>query len=362
MRKILPILLFSIFVVQIHAQVPAFFLYNLGLKSFSNPFSLNNVATQMSNLSNITVYGYPLTDQPSNILIEAFDGSKAKNVFEYSDGEVVQIVAQQWAIDDWENSERQSVLYNTSGYPSETKISLWNGFNWIDDTKTEFSYDNTGKVIDGVDYVANTSGWSEDAYYQYLYEQDADTIVMTTQFRSTSDDVWENVQKLRYAYNTSVKPIMQETYLWSGEDWVVMQRLTVSYDTYGRELQWNVKSLHPSLYDTKYIFSYTNDRKIENIDIAFFYSGRWIDYLSLTYSYEISSVENNTYNEVSIAFSESELMITSSCSEQISVYSASGVLITQIDKKEGRIVKKISNANEFLIVKGSSGWVKKIVG
>jgi hypothetical protein len=67
---------------------------------------------------------------------------------------------------------------------------------------------------------------------------------------------------------------------------------------------------------------------------------------------ESSSVTVNFYNKI--------LYIDSPAAEQIEVYSISGKLLHRASKRAGKASFTIPNSEQILIVRGSSGWTKKI--
>jgi hypothetical protein len=72
----------------------------------------------------------------------------------------------------------------------------------------------------------------------------------------------------------------------------------------------------------------------------------------------ISTVDESL--SVTVGFSDCTLYIDSPAAEQIEVYSISGKLLHRVSKPNGKASFTILNSERVLIVRGSSGWVKKI--
>ncbi|MDR0768687.1 MAG: C10 family peptidase [Dysgonamonadaceae bacterium] len=65
-------------------------------------------------------------------------------------------------------------------------------------------------------------------------------------------------------------------------------------------------------------------------------------------------------SSVTVGFSAGTLYIDSPAAERIEVYSISGKLLHRVNKRAGKDSFTIPNSERLLIVRGSSGWVKKI--
>jgi hypothetical protein len=71
----------------------------------------------------------------------------------------------------------------------------------------------------------------------------------------------------------------------------------------------------------------------------------------------ISSADNNP----SVRYSNGALAVNTPASERIEIYSISGALLYSVQKPTGEAIYTISHLPKgILIVRGSSGWVKKI--
>lgn len=314
--------------------------------------------------SNITIYPVPLTDTPSSILLEAANGAKAKDFFQYEDGKVTEIIEKIWGSDSWMNYVKQTYIYNNQDYLNEMSIYTWNGNSWAEYSKNEYTSNESGQILTIIEYVPLNNAWFADVYYQFLYEQDANTIVMIKQTRLANESEWENMQKFRYTYNSSGKITMEEVDIWNGEDWQKLQRATLSYNSNGRDLLWDIKSFNTNIIlDTKYNFNYNQNQQIATVNQIVSFQGNWISYLSFSYDYTNSSVYNEKifpYN-ISVALHKTNLVINSPEEETIFIYSASGALINQFEKNAGEANCPFSVQNGIYLVKGSSGWVKKVM-
>jgi hypothetical protein len=61
-----------------------------------------------------------------------------------------------------------------------------------------------------------------------------------------------------------------------------------------------------------------------------------------------------------VRIQEGTLFVNSAANEQVSIYSVAGNLLYQAKKQAGEVRFSIGNTRRILIVKGSSGWVKKV--
>jgi len=76
---------------------------------------------------------------------------------------------------------------------------------------------------------------------------------------------------------------------------------------------------------------------------------------------EPTDVSNVSLNKTTVFLKDSNLFINSLESETINIYSVNGMLIVSKRKQKGEIMLPIGHIpNQILIVKGSSGWVRKI--
>ncbi|MDR0769401.1 MAG: Ig-like domain-containing protein [Dysgonamonadaceae bacterium] len=73
----------------------------------------------------------------------------------------------------------------------------------------------------------------------------------------------------------------------------------------------------------------------------------------------ISTVDESS--SVTVGFSDCTLYIDSPAAEQIEVYSISGKLLHRVRKRAGKASFTVSNSEWVLIIRGSSGWVKRII-
>jgi hypothetical protein len=72
------------------------------------------------------------------------------------------------------------------------------------------------------------------------------------------------------------------------------------------------------------------------------------------------SLNKDGSSSVTVGFSDCTLYIDSPAAERIEVYSISGKLLHRASKPAGKASFTIPNLEQILIVRGSSGWVKKI--
>lgn len=349
---------------SLQAQLPSFIEFRKTnfLKTASQFLAPTQTTEQTSNIS---VYPYPLTDKPTSIFLEIQGGSKAMDYFKYSGDKVVEVDEKLWYEATWLDYLLQTVHYNSAGYPDTLLVRQLVSVSPIqwDSLKTAYTYNASGQAVNATEYVWYNNQWTPDVYYQYLYEQEVDTIVMTVQGRYANETIWENGQKLRYAYNSDGKLILQEMYVWNENDWIALQRTSFSYNANGRDLLWDIKSLYPGvILDTKYDFSYNSEQKISTINETAFYMGSWVDYQYVTYDYsEFSFVANVVQIDVSVFINDGKLILNSPEEETIFIYSASGALINQFEKNAGEANCPFSVQNGIYLVKGSSGWVKKVM-
>jgi hypothetical protein len=67
-------------------------------------------------------------------------------------------------------------------------------------------------------------------------------------------------------------------------------------------------------------------------------------------------------NGVTVSLQSGKLYVNSPVSETVQVYSLAGILLYIGEKESGKAIFNINNLPKgVLIVKGSSGWVRKIV-
>lgn len=354
------ILLCSTSIISVQAQqLPAVPGQDLSKGKFSVLFPSSKQLADQS--SNISVYDYPLMDEPDSILMEAVDGSKTKDFFQYSDGNATQITSMLPGLEDtWENYERLNVDYNSENYPDTITNYVWTGTTWESDSKISYSYNENGKVISSTGYGWSPLGWEALYFVQYAYWQDGDTTEMISQV-SPDNTTWSNIQKLRYAYDNDDKIIMQETYIWNDIAWEKLVRKSVTFNTNGRETQWNELYYAAEPFYMRYDFSYNINQKIDKINITVS-AGYDIDYMTLTYDYSgASAIHNMDYSNVSVVVKDSHLSLISPFAETVFVYSYTGMLLQRAEKPVGEFILPISGQSGLYIVKGDTGWVKKVM-
>ncbi|MDR0768734.1 MAG: InlB B-repeat-containing protein, partial [Dysgonamonadaceae bacterium] len=80
--------------------------------------------------------------------------------------------------------------------------------------------------------------------------------------------------------------------------------------------------------------------------------------LTIVQQTDISTVDESSF--VTVRFYNKILDIDSPVAEQIKVYTLSGELLDKVSKPAGKASFTIPNSEQILIVKGSSGWAKKV--
>jgi hypothetical protein len=90
----------------------------------------------------------------------------------------------------------------------------------------------------------------------------------------------------------------------------------------------------------------------------------WKDFGTIV-EVEVNSIDNSLAphnNTVSLNIKDGILQIDSSVSEQITIYSINGIRLFRNEKPQSKVVFHIGRLQDkILIIKGSSGWVRKIL-
>jgi predicted RNA-binding protein with TRAM domain len=121
------------------------------------------------------------------------------------------------------------------------------------------------------------------------------------------------------------------------------------------------------------LFDYSTDLSVGATYYAIVYyilddddDGTEIDYFEFTVIEDVLGIESwsssTTDKNLSVRYSNGTLAVNTPASERIKIYSIDGALQYSVQKTTGEAIYTISNLpNGILIVKGSSGWVKKVV-
>jgi len=235
-------------------------------------------------------------------------------------------------------------------------------------TRMEMSFDNNGDPIKAVTTTTVTGlVYSSEMDYQYWRSNNRiDSIMVTMSNSLTNDKSW--AKTIFKTYDSAGRPTRMEHFQDTGDYSIEtdayftdssgkLQRIENqedSYDSYGGNLYWVTKDI--TYFDSK-----------ERMQIDYYYDGNesLTDYSSYSvYHYDqLTGLKSPVLSVPSaiISLSNDWLSVKSSKMETITIYSLSGTVVYTGAKTSGEIQIPVGNLPQSIyIVRGSSGWVKKI--
>jgi hypothetical protein len=310
---------------------------------------------------NVTVSEFALDDCPTRLLIPYSNGTALRYSYQYQNGlptEMLVEVSNNIASNQWQMAQKQVNHFNALGYPDTVSVYNRQGNNWLPNIRQIFDYNENAQVIKEVDAEWLGTQWVEYAEYRCLYAQEADTIVMTTQSKNGNE--WGNESKLRYTTLPNGKFIFQELFLADDANWVLAQRVNLTYNADGKLLEQIVEILAQNI-SIRYSYVFDENGKVKYCNAYQKQGNNWVLVAPVEYAYVISAVGNTDFENVKVNFYGQNLTVNSPDAETIEVFSANGLLIKKFNKKTAVCTENFALPQGIYIVKGSSGWTKKII-
>lgn len=119
------------------------------------------------------------------------------------------------------NSQSQKILTSVT--------QIWKNGTWEDFTQTLNTYDGNGYLIHDLTQDWNTS-WKDNLQNNYANNPDGTVQQSIFQKWNTGTNVWDNVQRLTYAYTTNKKVFTVESEDWYDSNWRYFFKQTNTYD------------------------------------------------------------------------------------------------------------------------------------
>lgn len=240
-------------------------------------------------------------------------------------------------MDVWELS-KTDFYYDAEDYQTKNITSILIDNNWVEMYKTIATRDtdNNLEIIETYSFVNNN--WRQDLYYSI--KKDGDGRKVLAESWSFPDSPNRGGTKKIWEYNLEGKEVLMIHYQWGQEinDWVDFHKSEKNYSDNGNLLSIMNYYWYSSEYQYKGHFNY-----------YYYYSSN-------------SSINTDKTSDIKVYSNGNDLVVDSPESEIVSVYSLSGKLITQKVKNIGEIRIEIKHfGSEPVIVRGSSGWTRKIM-
>ena len=246
---------------------------------------------------------------------------------------------------DWEKEVWVLVnkTINKNEYDAHDRVTL-REYHYISDDyesyyKYVYEYDTDGRTT--LNEFHSIYSDNSESYYKYVYEYDADGRTTLNEYHSINSDNSESYSKNIYEYDAKGRTISYEYYSSnSNSDYINHYKETYEFDSNGNQ------------YLSRYYTSVNGDWEMMSYTVR--YPNAEAEYVT---NETITAITPNVY------IAGNTLYIYGAQTEQVSVYSISGIKLY-----EAKVASDVTTINatlfpkgSVLIVKGSSGWVKKLI-
>jgi len=129
----------------------------------------------------------------------------SKMVFTHS-SQQTQFIYYVWNGTEWYIEGRTIISFNPNDQPVEELNENWSGFYWTPGSKTLYTYNYFGKVSDmGLYYYsADEHDYQPGDSVHYTFNMDQSINSMTSMNYDNQAEVWSNIRRDRYAYNSQL--------------------------------------------------------------------------------------------------------------------------------------------------------------
>lgn len=270
-----------------------------------------------------------------------------KYLYTYNDDGKLEVYEEQYYYSNV--SRRSTHIYDNNNYVIEEKHEgLKDG---VIDSEKIIRYTNTyqvGKLISSIAVGADGVRLNET---EYTYDERGNkTSIINSDFNEAGEEKTP-VSRLLTTYDDRDNLIFYERTIWNKEkgDWMAETLNSVSGDEIKQARKEWTYNEDGSVATGKYYISRDNEFELSK-NITFYYTPK-----------TPTDIENNLNSDIFVSIENDYLIINSPSSEKISLFSLMGKDVLKTEKSGDRISLSISDLPRGVyIVKGSSGWTRKI--
>ena len=324
--------------------------------------------------------------QSWNTTTSAWDNSE-QNFFVYTNGFLVQKIAQNWSGSAWNNDYKEIYTYDANNNKTNYTKYTWDGSNWVNYKKTDYTYDsnnnrltqtrynwdNTNSVWLGTykysyQYDANNNNtlylyqtwddinsmWVNQYRYQYTFDSNNNMTTLVRQYWDNTNSTWVNNYKDEYTYDSNNNETLYIEYDWDNTNtvWNPSYKKEYTYDSNNKQTlyqsynynqsnsTWVNESKETSTYDANsnltediyYEWNTTNSSWDNSSKTVYYYSGHQVTKIDLTQDVIVDVFPNPTSGQIKVK--------NDNPIEKIQLYSQDGKLL--VDKNHiGTFEKQI---------------------
>jgi hypothetical protein len=310
---------------------------------------------------NVTLSQYALDDCPSGILA-VVDNDGIRDYFQYQNGRLTELIEEEtsyYRLNLWNNTVKYVNHFNALNYPDTVIVYAWENNEWAPQTRQAFDYNADAQMIQQVNEQWTGTQWAVAVEAQATYEQHEDTTIMTVQVKN--GNTWKNDSKLYYIMNTDGKYPFQDTYVWSNSQWILLQTMNATCNANGKIAEQIVTVFLPGYFPTRQTYVFNANGRVSRCDVHMKQGNQWIYAYTAEYKYDVTAVENIDFDNIKTMFNAQNLTVNSPDTETIELFSAQGQLLKSFAKTAGLCTETLTLPQGIYIVKGSSGWTRKII-
>jgi hypothetical protein len=200
---------------------------------------------------------------------------------------MTEVIHKVWENNDWVNAEKDQILYDDEGFPTDSYNFVWDGSAWMNNSWSVITVDAEGKPIYYLMKIWTGSSWMDMAQVNYTYTSFGMPLQMLMQFNNGGS--WINFMKEDFTYNAQqlATEILQQEWDINTQAWVNDSKDSFTYDNNGWMLEELSQVWEASAWVNEEIGYSTYDvggHEIEKLKKAW-YNNAWENYLYFTYTY-----------------------------------------------------------------------------
>lgn len=231
-----------------------------------------------------------------------------RTLYDYTDGNLTEILEQDWNGSEWVNLGRQLQTYDGSNRLSTMQFQMWSGTDWTVSSRLVYSYDGSGVITQVLNQSWQSNAWVDTQRYIPTY---SGTRLESNLTQNWTGSAWVDAARVSYTYNGADQVTVTLSETWSGSAWVGTSRTTNTYvdgnltetvsETWDGS-QWNNTNRRVRTYNgqdqeltsTGYVWA-TGAWSLQDSDTSTYTAGRLSESVHVVYSF-FNSVTRTQYN------------------------------------------------------------------